>query len=298
VSRPIHWSLLVVLGLLLAAMSLAGCLSGDSDGEDPEPGPGETREAPSPGRIAGSVTGHGGALEEARVEVRFEGAVLTDTNGGFAFDEVAPGEHRITITKEYYQRQTLNVDVEPGEEVILEVELQLRMLTPQVPLKYATTVTFVNQEDILLASSLLPVGGPAVTLTNETKNNTFPGFWEIETEPGWLVAQLDVIIAWGEVTETQPDTLLGVRYFRGEDAVSNELVEEQMSEHHSPDPMIDRPMMRYYQITNEDWLTWGDRTWQVGIVAEETEELPGGAGTLHVVQIVGLLVAEEYAQTL
>lgn len=293
---------LVWLMVLLVSCALSGCLDDSGTGDPQETkSPGEEEEEdPGPGAIRGRVTGFEGPMVEARVDVsRVFVSTLTDEEGRFSFDEVPPGEYRVSITMDYYHRTVEQVQVKEGEEVMLEVELELRMMTEEVPMKYGKRVQYLAAEDTVLASAQFPVSdGAGFTVTNQTMNHTFPGFWAFEPEPDWLVAQLDVLVAWTVVDEHMPSPTLGIRYFRGEGPAENEIVEGEATQYHAPVPDIDYHLARYYKLKNDDWLTWGPRDWQVGVVVEDFDDtLPGGAAVPHIVQVTGVLVATEYAET-
>jgi hypothetical protein len=287
---------LLVLLLFLVA-GVAGCVSdpGDSSSNGArEPGAGGPQDAPGRGSISGVVIGVDGPLQGARVEIsRIFESTTTDSQGRFAFDDLLAVDYRVSVTADHHRRASTSVQVQGGQQVQVELRLNPVMLTPEIPAVHGKQVVAVNTQDTLFASVGLPLLGLQQAFTNETKEATFPGFWEIEPEPGYRVAQISVVLAWANLPEL--DQALGLQYFRGESPLDNELVETATTDYHMPDPAIDGGVFALYTIKNDDWDTWGKRHWQLGVYIKEDEgPALAGAAVEHIINIVVTYVSEDY----
>lgn len=288
--------------LLLVVMAFAGCVDDDDNdgGRDPntnnQGGPGDRQQ--ERGTIRGVVEGLGGPLAGARVDIsNIFDSTTTDSEGRFEFDDLAQAQYRLTFTAEYHRRTTQTVLLEGGAEESIAVELAPVMLTADVPAKYGLQTRPVNAQDTLLFSLGLP-GLTQTAMTNETMDATFPGFWEIEPEDGYLIAHVTVVIGWFELPDLEQG--LAMHYFRGESPVENELTEGDTSEYHRPDPYMSGAGFAYYLLTNDDWDKWGDRHWQLGVYVKDDDGAPAlaGAAVEHVIQVVVTMVDKEYAASL
>ncbi len=283
--------------LLLGGMGLAGCMANDpgQDSQDPQDDPGLT--SPERGSIEGIVTGLEGPLAGARVEIsRIYKSMTTGTDGRYLFDDLLPTDYRLTVTAEHHRRATERVSMDSGGPTKADIELSPIMLTPDIPAKYGKQVTEVNSPDTMFLSMALP-GVTQTAVTNNTKEATFPGFWEIEPEEGFKITALAVVVIWLPLPELEQG--VGVHYFRGESPAENEFVDGATTEFHMPEPIFDGPTFAFYSIQNDDLETWGDRNWQVGMFAtQDGEPAPAGAVIEHFVNIVVTYVDAEYADQL
>ncbi len=313
---------------LFFAVAVAGCLGGDdddADNSDPaetdgdetegETDEGETEEELEPGTLTGVVADVVGPVEGAKVSLIPSGqSAETDSEGRFNFDEVAPGTLQVSVAATYYLPASEQVVLDEGGTESQDFQLELQMIPDtDVPLKYAKIENYVTvfnplDPDILIASAGVPgAAGPEFMVTNMTKNNTFPGFWELEPLEDYRFARFDAVLYRfdadmllpedvPDLPEEPPRSELGLRYFRGEDLVENEIVQGEATEYHTPDPVQALDFLWVYQFENDDWEAWGDRNWQIGVTANDTDGLPLGAGVAHLILINALLVDEEYAE--
>lgn len=273
-------------------VAIAGCVSLE-DGDGPKDPQQAGEDVPQRGSIEGRVVGLLGGVEGAKVELsRVFKSTETGPDGRFSFDGLLPADYRLTVTADHYRRSTIAVPLADGESKTVEINLNAVMLTPDVPAMYGKQARAVYAQDTLWTSFGLP-GLLQYSVTNETLEATFPGFWEIEPEPGYRVAGLTVVLVWLPLPEVEQR--LGIHYFRGESPVENELAEEVMVGPHLADPVFDGPNFAYYLINNDDWDKWGSRNWQVGafVTDEDGDPFPG-ALVEHVVSITVTLVDEAY----
>lgn len=288
-------SLLVLL--LLGGMGLAGCMMNESS-QDPDGDPNATEDAaPERGSIEGVVTGLEGPLAGARVEInRIYKSTTTAPDGRFLFDDLLPTDYRLTVTAEHHRRATERVHMDSGGPTNVQIDLSPIMLTADIPAQYGMRVTEVNSPDTLLFSTALP-GLTQTTVTNNTKEATIPGFWEIAPQEGYKLTQLTVVVIWYPLPEIEQG--LGVHYLRGESLVENEIAEGSATAYHPAEAGFEGETFAFYTIENEDLEAWGSRNWHVGVFAtQEGEPAPVSAGIEHFVNVVATYVDAEFADQL
>lgn len=268
--------------LLLASVALAGCSGGDggeviSNSDGPPPQSQESKK----GWIFGTVQDTEGPLAGVRVTVGGAGsAATTNATGGFTIANVAAGTYDLTYSAEYYESASKQVEVQAGLGTRADQVLFLSMLAPNVPARDGLLVTYVDEDDTMLAAAG-PPGGMTVT-TDKTDDRSYYGYWKINADEGYNMAYLFVNLSWdpGEL-----DQELGLRYFRGESLTDTE------GTYYLVTPLEQGDAWKYFEIESEDIAEWGKRTWQVGVYPSQgVDEFPlGGQVPYHITVTAAIL---------
>ncbi len=127
VSRPAR---VLLVGLLLVALALAGCAGGDDPKLDPADPQGETRGDPqTPGGLEGRIVDHAtepvaDALVAVFHEVEFLTETTSDDEGRFRLEDLAPGEYAVRVQADCCREEIVWMDVEPDETAELNVVVE------------------------------------------------------------------------------------------------------------------------------------------------------------------------------
>ncbi|WP_270182938.1 carboxypeptidase regulatory-like domain-containing protein [Alkalihalobacillus sp. CinArs1] len=159
---------------------------------------------PAPGNIVGTVTdSDGNPLSNVSVRIIDDqgllvGTILTDSNGGYVFNGLAPGNYTVTAIASGFQSSSTGAIVEPNETTIVNQSLESNpgSISGTVsPVVEGTTVTLRTSDDLFVATTLLNEAGEF------TFSNLVPGEYIVSaTAPNYRVSTAGATVVADQIT--------------------------------------------------------------------------------------------------
>jgi hypothetical protein len=274
--------------LLLLVAALAGCSGGGGGNDGPGAGVAPPDQKGSNGWLFGQLKDADGPLVGGTVTAAGQPSVRTGENGTFLVPNLSVGVHNVTYSADFHDPYTAMQEVASGAGTQVTVGLAVTFLAPGVPAQYGLLVTYVDEDDRLIAAAGPP--GSMTIATDKTDDRSYFGYWKINADEGYDAVHWFVNVTW---TPSETVKELGLRYFRGESIQENEITEGTSAAYHIGVPVSKGATWKTFELANEDIPAFGKRTWQIGVYPSTGDaEQPYGANTNYHIVITAALLSD------
>ncbi|MCA0989644.1 carboxypeptidase regulatory-like domain-containing protein [Guptibacillus algicola] len=159
---------------------------------------------PAPGNIVGTITDiSGNPLSNVSIRIvnaqgLLVGTILTDSEGMYVFNGLAPGNYTVTAIASGFQSSSAGAIIEPNETTVVNQSLESNpgsISGTVTPLVDGTTVTLRTADDLFVASTLINEAG------DFTFDNLLPGQYILSaTASNYRVSTAGATVVADEIT--------------------------------------------------------------------------------------------------